>query len=198
MDVACRGRAGHRQDGRGRARASCRPLDGNAGCPACGGDGAGMGLEPDACSDRSASRRTRRASASATAPAIVRQDGMIAVADAIAAAALSSATKSANPVAVAFVRESHLRQDRGGLRPVLRGAGRGEGRRSSRLVALPDAARDRRGRPRRAARAQRKGLRTRSRGAKVKVLERCGHWTPIEQPKDCARLASDHIRACAT
>jgi len=31
-------------------------------------------------------------------------------------------------------------------------------------------------------------------GATVKVLERCGHWTPVERPQDCARLLSEHVR----
>ena len=41
------------------------------------------------------------------------------------------------------------------------------------------------------------GLAERIKGAKLKTLPRCGHWTPIEQPKECARLASEHIRAHA-
>jgi pimeloyl-ACP methyl ester carboxylesterase len=35
-------------------------------------------------------------------------------------------------------------------------------------------------------------------GAKVKVLEHCGHWTPFERPRDCARLLSEHVRANET
>ena len=34
-------------------------------------------------------------------------------------------------------------------------------------------------------------------GAKLKVLEHCGHWTPIERPQDCARLLSEHVRAAS-
>ena len=34
--------------------------------------------------------------------------------------------------------------------------------------------------------------------AKVRILARCGHWTPLEEPKQCARLASDYIRAFAS
>jgi pimeloyl-ACP methyl ester carboxylesterase len=41
------------------------------------------------------------------------------------------------------------------------------------------------------------GLAERIKGAKLKTLPRCGHWTPIEQPKECARLAAEHIRAHA-
>jgi pimeloyl-ACP methyl ester carboxylesterase len=126
---------------------------------------------------------------------LVRQDGMIAVADAIAAAGLSTSTKIANPVAVAYVRESHLRQDAHGFaqscdalaaaksadlrhlrRPTLLVTGQDD------PIAPPTAA---------------QGLADRIRGAKLKVLPLCGRWTPLEQPKECARLASDHIRACA-
>jgi 3-oxoadipate enol-lactonase len=32
-------------------------------------------------------------------------------------------------------------------------------------------------------------------GATVRILERCGHWTPIERPQDCARLLGEHVRA---
>jgi pimeloyl-ACP methyl ester carboxylesterase len=42
------------------------------------------------------------------------------------------------------------------------------------------------------------GLAGRLKGAKFKVLAHCGHWTPIELPRDCSRLASDHIRAHAS
>jgi len=124
---------------------------------------------------------------------LVRREGMIAVADAIAAAALSPATKSVNPIVAAYLRESHLRQDAEGFaqscealaaapaadfhgvrRPTLLVTGEDD------AVAPPAAA---------------QGLADRIRGAKLKVLARCGHWTPLEQPKECARLASDHIRA---
>ncbi|MBV8593443.1 MAG: alpha/beta fold hydrolase, partial [Caulobacteraceae bacterium] len=124
---------------------------------------------------------------------LVRREGMLAVADPIAAAGLSSATRSANPIVAAFVRESHLRQDAEGFAQsceALAGAQAADlrGLRSSVLlvtgeddaVAPPTTA---------------QGLADRIRGAKLRVLSRCGHWTPLEQPKDCARLASDHIRA---
>ena len=32
-------------------------------------------------------------------------------------------------------------------------------------------------------------------GASVKVLDHCGHWTPLERPSECERLLSEHIRA---
>jgi 3-oxoadipate enol-lactonase len=127
---------------------------------------------------------------------LVRQDGMIAVADAIAAAGLSTATKTANAVAVAYVRESHLRQDAEGFAQsceVLAGA-KGADLRGLRRPTLLVTGEDDPIAPPTAA----QGLAETIKGAKVKILARCGHWTPLEQPKECARLASDHIRACAS
>jgi pimeloyl-ACP methyl ester carboxylesterase len=31
-------------------------------------------------------------------------------------------------------------------------------------------------------------------GARCQVLDRCGHWTPVEKPKECAMLLSDFLR----
>jgi pimeloyl-ACP methyl ester carboxylesterase len=31
-------------------------------------------------------------------------------------------------------------------------------------------------------------------GARVETLERCGHWTPIERPKECARLTAGFLQ----
>src|ERR1700747_1486451 len=47
----------------------------------------------------------------APAPTFAGQDGMAGVADQLISAALASSTASDNPVVVAFVRESHMRQD---------------------------------------------------------------------------------------
>jgi 3-oxoadipate enol-lactonase len=127
---------------------------------------------------------------------LVRQNGMIAVADAIAAAALSTATKSANPVAVAFVRESHLRQDAEGFAQSCEAlaSAKGADLRGLRRPTLLVTGEDDPVAPPTAA----QGLAAMIKGASVKVLGRCGHWTPLEQPKECARLTSDHIRAYAT
>ncbi len=127
---------------------------------------------------------------------LVRQSGMIAVADAIAAAGLSTATKSANPVALAYVRESHLRQDAEGFAQsceALAAAG-GADLRRLRCPTLLVTGEDDPVAPPTAAQALADAIKT----AKVKVLAHCGHWTPLEQPKECARLSSGHIRACAS
>ena len=31
-------------------------------------------------------------------------------------------------------------------------------------------------------------------GARVKVLDQCGHWPMLEKPADCARLLADFVR----
>jgi pimeloyl-ACP methyl ester carboxylesterase len=124
---------------------------------------------------------------------LVRQGGMIEIADAVAAAGLSSATKESAPTVFAFVRELHLRQDPDGFARSCEAlaAGKAADTRAIRCptllvtgeddgVATPTAAQQ---------------LADRIKGARLKVLARCGHWTPLEQPRECARLASDHIRA---
>jgi 3-oxoadipate enol-lactonase len=31
-------------------------------------------------------------------------------------------------------------------------------------------------------------------GAKTGILNRCGHWTPIEKSKECGKLLSEFVR----
>lgn len=124
---------------------------------------------------------------------MARRDGMVAVADSVAAAGLSTTTRVESPVAVAFVRESHMRQDVEGFAqscealaearaadlrlvrcPVLVSTGDED------TVAPPGVA---------------QALVDRLRGARLKVFHRCGHWTPIERPGECGKLAVAHMRA---
>jgi 3-oxoadipate enol-lactonase len=119
--------------------------------------------------------------------------GMCVVADAVVAAGLSSHTKSQNPLAEAFVRESHMRQDSesfgqscealasataADLRmircPVLMVTGDEDG------VAPPSAVH---------------AMAEKMKQATVKVLDRCGHWTMIEKPVECSKLLSEFLRA---
>jgi len=121
-----------------------------------------------------------------------RQEGMIGIADAVAGG-LPSATKRASPLVVPFLRESHMRQDAEGFAqscealadaqaadlrllrcPMLLVTGDED------TVAPPSIA---------------QAIADKVKGATVKVLERCGHWTPVERPQDCARLLSEHVRA---
>jgi 3-oxoadipate enol-lactonase len=32
------------------------------------------------------------------------------------------------------------------------------------------------------------------RGAKARILHRCGHWTSLEKVKECGKLVSDFLR----
>jgi 3-oxoadipate enol-lactonase len=139
-------------------------------------------LEPqDAARDR---LRARAATA--------RHEGMGMVADQLAGSALSTAAASENPVAVAFVRESHMRQDVEGFARSCEALGQAE-KADHRLIDCPtlivtgdeDAVGP-------ASIAQE--LAEKIGSAKTVVLHRCGHWTPIERSKECSTLLAEFIR----
>ena len=124
---------------------------------------------------------------------IARVEGMIGVADAVVAGGLSSSAKSANPLLAAYVRESHMRQDPEGFAQSCEAlaAAQGADLRGLRAPTLIVTGDEDAVAPPSAAQA----LADRVKGAKVKVLEHCGHWTPLERPADCARLLAEHLRA---
>jgi pimeloyl-ACP methyl ester carboxylesterase len=125
-----------------------------------------------------------------------RQDGMAAIADAVAAAGLSSASKSANPIALPFLRECHMRQDPEGFAQSCEALAEAEAA-DLRLVRCPTllvtGEEDGVGPP-----SMAQAIADRIKGARVKVLERCGHWTPVERPADCARLLSEFVRSAGS
>ena len=124
--------------------------------------------------------------------------GMHEITTGLLSAAVSADTRSRLPVAVAFVRESLMRQDGDSYArscealagaqaaavekieaPVLLVTGDEDG------VALPQAVR---------------AMADKLRGAKsmkVVVLPRCGHWTPIERPEECQRELREFLSANA-
>jgi 3-oxoadipate enol-lactonase len=124
-----------------------------------------------------------------------RHDGMIAIADA-ALDGLSSATKAANPLAGPFLRESHMRQDAEGFAQTCEALAEAQAA-DLRLVRCPtllvtgeeDGV---------APPSMAQAIADRLKGASVKIIERCGHWTPIERPQDCARLLSEQLKARGT
>ncbi len=126
---------------------------------------------------------------------IARRQGMVAVADAVAAAGLSSSTRASSPVTVAFVRESHMRQDVEGFAQSCEALADAKGA-DLRLIGCPllvatgdeDAI---------APPSVAQGLTDKLKGARIKVFDRCGHWTPLERPKECGKLAADFARAAA-
>jgi len=112
--------------------------------------------------------------------------GMQAIADSLVQAATSAETKAKRFAAVAFVRESLMRQDAEGYArtcdaladatpadaariacPTLLVTGEED------VVAPPQAVR---------------ALAEKIAGSRVEVLRGCGHWTPIEKPDDCIDL----------
>ena len=122
-----------------------------------------------------------------------RSEGMDAIADAIVQVATSSHSKQQNLAAIAFVRESVLRQPPEGYAancealaaampadvgriacPTLLITGEDD------AVAPPSIAR---------------GLAERIKGARVHVLPRCGHWTTLEAAAEVNRLFREFLSA---
>lgn len=122
--------------------------------------------------------------------------GMQDITEALLKAALSADTRERQPLAVAFVRESLMRQDGEAYArtcealadaqparvesiacPVLLVTGDEDG------VAPPQAVR---------AMAERLHA---ARSTRVVVLPRCGHWTPIERAAECQAALRDFIAA---
>jgi 3-oxoadipate enol-lactonase len=122
--------------------------------------------------------------------------GMHAITAALLQGALSAQTREQLPLAVAFVRESLMRQGPGCYAdsclaladaqaaavdviaaPVLLVTGDEDG------VAPPQAVRLMAEKLHRAA------------STRVEVLPRCGHWTPIERPHECQRELRDFLAA---
>lgn len=118
-------------------------------------------------------------------------EGLQQIVAALVQAALSSETRQQRPVAVAFVRESLMRQ-----------APEAYARSCDALAAAPAAEVERIAcpvllvtgdedgvAPPQAVRAMAEKLRG-APSVRTAVLARCGHWTPVEKPEDCARELS--------
>jgi 3-oxoadipate enol-lactonase len=122
-----------------------------------------------------------------------RVQGMSLVADAVVAAGLSSSTKANVPLAAAFVRESHMRQDAEGFAQTCEALASATGA-NLRMIRCPtlmvtgdeDAV---------APPASVHAMAEKMKSASVKVLDRCGHWTMIEKPTECSKLLSEYLRA---
>lgn len=122
---------------------------------------------------------------------VARREGLVAIADA-ALAALSSDSRQ-NLVAAAFLRETHMRQDAEGFAQSCEALAEAE-RADHRLIRCPTliaTGDEDTVAPPSAAHA----LADKLKGARVKIYERCGHWTPLERGRECGKLAADHIRA---
>jgi len=125
-----------------------------------------------------------------------RQDGMIGVAEAATASGLSSTSRSANALLAPFLRESHMRQDPEGFAQTCEALADAQGAdlRFLRCPTLIVTGDEDAIAPPTVAQA----LADKVKGAKLRVLAHCGHWTPFERPQDCARLLAEHVAAQET
>jgi pimeloyl-ACP methyl ester carboxylesterase len=112
--------------------------------------------------------------------------GMQAIADALVQASTSSETKTKHPTAVAYLRESLMRQDADGYARCCEALAEAQAVDPTKLecpvllvtgdedvVAPPQSVRQ---------------MGDKIRGSRVEVLRACGHWTPIEKPQECSDL----------
>lgn len=118
--------------------------------------------------------------------------GMQAVADQLLATAVSSHTKVNHPSAYAFVRESLMRQTPKAYAAHCLALASAQAAAVEQiqaqtllvtgdedLVATPDSVR---------------AMARRMQHARCVVLNRCGHWTPIEKPHECVRETRDFLK----
>jgi pimeloyl-ACP methyl ester carboxylesterase len=122
-----------------------------------------------------------------------RSEGMDGIADAIVQAATSSHTKQNNPAAIAFVRESLLRQPPEGYAVACEALAAAVAADVGRIVCptLLVTGEDDAVAPPSVARA----MAERIQGARVHVLPRCGHWTTLEQAAEVNRLFREFLSA---
>jgi pimeloyl-ACP methyl ester carboxylesterase len=124
--------------------------------------------------------------------ALARREGMAPIADAIAAGGIASSSKLSQPLAAAFIRESHLRQSAEGFAQTceaLAGAVAADHRFIHTPTLLVTGDEDQVAPP-----SMARAIAERLKSAKVKILDHCGHWTPIERVQDCARLLADFLK----
>jgi 3-oxoadipate enol-lactonase len=124
------------------------------------------------------------------------QAGMHEITQALVNASLSADTRERLPLAVAYVRESLMRQDPGGYGRNCLALADAEPAALERITAPvllvtgdADAVA-----PPQASRGIAERLQTAA-SSRVVVLPRCGHWTPVERPEDCARELRDFLSA---
>ena len=115
--------------------------------------------------------------------------GMQEVAQTLMNAAISADTRQRNPAAAAFVRESLMRQDPDGYARSCDALAEAKAAALERIEAptLLLTGDEDTVAPPQAVRAMAERLGHVKGGARAVVFSRCGHWTPIERPEECAR-----------
>ncbi len=124
--------------------------------------------------------------------------GMDEITAALLSAAISADTRARHPVAVAFVRESLMRQEGDAYArscEALAGAQPAAVEKIEAPVLLVTGDEDGVAPPQ-AVRAMADRLHA-AKSTKVVVLTRCGHWTPIERPEECQRELREFLAANA-
>ena len=122
--------------------------------------------------------------------------GMHEIALGLVNAAISADTRQRSPLAVAFVRESLMRQDADGYArtcDALAEASPAAVERIEAPVLLVTGDEDGVAPPQQ-VRAFAEKLHS-AKSTRVVVLPKCGHWTPIERPDECARELRDFLAA---
>ncbi|MCE9657134.1 MAG: alpha/beta hydrolase [Burkholderiales bacterium] len=120
--------------------------------------------------------------------------GMHEIALGLVNAAISADTRQRLPVALAYVRESLMRQDADGYArtcDALAEAAAAAVERIEAPVLLVTGDEDGVAPPQ-AVRAFAERLHS-AKSSRVVVLPRCGHWTPIERPEECSRELRDFL-----
>jgi 3-oxoadipate enol-lactonase len=124
--------------------------------------------------------------------------GMHEITQGLLQAAISADTRRRLPLAVAFVRESLMRQDGEAYARSCEALAGAQGAAVERIeapVLLVTGDEDGVAPPQ-SVRAMADRLHSAA-SKRVVVLSRCGHWTPIERPEECQRELSDFLAANA-
>lgn len=124
--------------------------------------------------------------------ALARSKGMVAVANQVTPAGLAAGAADTAPAAFAFVRESHMRQDSDGFAKsceALAGAARADAAAIACPTMVVTGDEDAIGPPGVAYQ-----LGEELRGAQVRILAGCGHWTPLEKPAECRDVIRAFLR----
>jgi len=120
-----------------------------------------------------------------------RADGMAGIADAILQAATSGDTKANNPVAAALVRELLMRQDGEGYAKTceaLAGAAAADARRIGCPTLLVTGDEDGVASP-----SNVRAMAEQINGARVVILNRCGHWGTLERAAECSAALKEFL-----
>jgi pimeloyl-ACP methyl ester carboxylesterase len=123
--------------------------------------------------------------------------GMQEIAQTLMNGATSAESRQRSPAAAAFVRESLMRQDPDGYARSCEALADAQAAAVERIEAPAllvtgdeDAVA-----PPQAVRTMAERMQGVKAGVRVVVLNRCGHWTPIERPEECAREVRDFLAA---